>query len=354
MNPKQDPNQDSKQHLHPEPHPYPHAAVAPIRAMLFFSTMLFVLVTVGVSLQQTLGLTGTFLLQILIFVLLPLFFARHVDGLPPRLLFRLRAPALSGVLKAVALGVMTWALAHISSSLILLLVERMGGRLYQPYQELMEAPALIALLAGALLPAFCEEFAFRGYIQGNLSPLGGRWPWIISGLLFGMMHLSLIRLLPLSLLGMVFAYAVLRSGSVWTGVIMHLVNNATVIGLVFLLRWLDLTELGGGMMQETVWQTVLFALVIAVPLTFGIRAIARSFGPGDLLRPEAEAGVGAEAESGPGTGVDLPDDLPRAPGLERVEVARPSAWLSLAALTPALLIYALVVVGELRSVFWPR
>lgn len=105
-------------------------------------------------------------------------------------------------------------------------------------------PLWLDLVTFAGIPAVCEEVLFRGAILGALIPsLGERprfeAPWtsllpsmFLSALLFGMIHLSFGRMVPTMLLGMAFAAAVLRGGSLWTAMAMHAVNNSLVVLMV--------------------------------------------------------------------------------------------------------------------------
>ena len=103
-------------------------------------------------------------------------------------------------------------------------------------------PLWLDLLTFALIPAVCEEVLFRGAILGALIPSLGEQParaWrhllpmvLLSGLLFGMIHLSWGRMVPTMLLGTSFAVAILRGGSLWTAMAMHAVNNALVVVMV--------------------------------------------------------------------------------------------------------------------------
>lgn len=101
------------------------------------------------------------------------------------------------------------------------------------YAELTTAPYPLALLVGAVVPAICEEAAFRGYVLSNLRPLGRGTAVVLTGILFGLMHLSLIRALPLIALGLLFSAVVERTGSIIPGMVAHFLNNATALTLNF-------------------------------------------------------------------------------------------------------------------------
>lgn len=86
---------------------------------------------------------------------------------------------------------------------------------------------LFSLLALAVTPALCEELLFRGYVQRQFERgLGVVAGIVVSGVLFGLFHLSILQAIPLSVLGIYLAYVVWRTGSLWTGIAVHFANNA--------------------------------------------------------------------------------------------------------------------------------
>jgi sodium transport system permease protein len=96
----------------------------------------------------------------------------------------------------------------------------------------------VALLLFALIPAVCEELAFRGFILSGLERgHSTRTAILLSALLFGFMHvlLSLFQqLFNATLLGLVLGLLAVRSGSIVPGIVFHALNNglAVVMGTV--------------------------------------------------------------------------------------------------------------------------
>lgn len=89
---------------------------------------------------------------------------------------------------------------------------------------------LFSLSVVALTPAICEEIFFRGYVQRQLErSTSVMWGIILSGLIFGLFHLRLTQIVPLSLLGLYLAFLVWRTGSLWAPMIVHFLNNALAV-----------------------------------------------------------------------------------------------------------------------------
>jgi uncharacterized protein len=93
-----------------------------------------------------------------------------------------------------------------------------------------EVTLVLALLFVALTPAFCEEVLFRGFIQRNVERrFGVAVSLVLVGLAFGVFHLRPSELIPLTVLGVYLAYVVWVSGSLWPGVLVHLLNNGAAV-----------------------------------------------------------------------------------------------------------------------------
>ncbi len=92
---------------------------------------------------------------------------------------------------------------------------------------LTSEPSLLFILFNvAVVPAICEEILFRGFVFRLFSNSAGViWGILISGFLFGLYHLKLTQLIPLSLIGMLLAWLTLQSGSLYPAILAHFINN---------------------------------------------------------------------------------------------------------------------------------
>lgn len=97
---------------------------------------------------------------------------------------------------------------------------------------------IINLIMIGFLPAIAEEFLFRGAIQTiftrwTKNPHWGIW---IAAILFSAMHMQFFGFLPRMMLGVAFGYFVWWSGSIWTSVWAHLINNGTAVVVTYLFQ----------------------------------------------------------------------------------------------------------------------
>lgn len=86
---------------------------------------------------------------------------------------------------------------------------------------------VLALIFGAVVAPLTEETFFRGFLFVGLRQRYPLWTAAgISGLLFGLIHFMPLALPPLTLYGIIFAWLRERTGSLWPGVLMHMLVNA--------------------------------------------------------------------------------------------------------------------------------
>jgi sodium transport system permease protein len=79
----------------------------------------------------------------------------------------------------------------------------------------------------AVLPALCEEIAFRGILLSGLRHrLRPVTLAITVGLIFGMFHMTLFRIAPTAVLGVVLTAIALMTGSIFPGMLLHMGNNS--------------------------------------------------------------------------------------------------------------------------------
>jgi sodium transport system permease protein len=94
------------------------------------------------------------------------------------------------------------------------------------------APLWQAILLMALTPAICEELAFRGFILSGLRRTGHKWAAIaLTSVFFGLAHGILQQSLSAFFVGMVIGYIAVKTGSIWPGILYHLVHNSLGISL---------------------------------------------------------------------------------------------------------------------------
>lgn len=175
-----------------------------------------------------LGLAGVGVQQ-LCFLVLVFGFAWYIKA-DQKKLFSLGRPKGRHILGALLLWAGTYLFAILLSTPLARLFPSSASQMEQMTVWLESQPLWMLVLVVAVAPAICEEMLFRGFLFGTMKE---KWkPWIailVSGILFGVYHMSLVKTVTVSLLGIVFAYVVYVSDSILCSVLMHLCNNGLAV-----------------------------------------------------------------------------------------------------------------------------
>ena len=97
--------------------------------------------------------------------------------------------------------------------------------------DFMQYPYWLILVAIAVTPAICEELVFRGYLQAKQDKSAFYKAALLNGLFFAIIHLSLQQFAYAFLMGIVFAYMVHYTRSIWAGILSHFIINASQVSL---------------------------------------------------------------------------------------------------------------------------
>jgi hypothetical protein len=76
-----------------------------------------------------------------------------------------------------------------------------------------------------VIPAVLEEVLFRGLVMQGLRCFGDGIALAASSVLFALAHFNLIQGANALLMGLIIGYFVLRTGSIWVGVVLHFAVN---------------------------------------------------------------------------------------------------------------------------------
>lgn len=142
------------------------------------------------------------------------------------------------MLLAVPIGMMVCMIGNFATNYISVFFESAFGIVFEsPDMQTPNTPLGIFafLLQVSVVPALVEEFAVRGVIMMPLRKYGNLFAIIVSSAIFGLMHGNLVQAPFAFVVGMGIGYLVITTGSMWTGVIIHFLNNffSCVITLLY-------------------------------------------------------------------------------------------------------------------------
>jgi uncharacterized protein len=134
---------------------------------------------------------------------------------------------------------------------------------------------LIDLFLIGLLTAVVEEFMFRGVLQ----TIFARWTqsyhaaiWI-TAILFSAFHMEFFGFLPRLMLGVLFGYFVVWSGSIWPAVWAHFLNNGTAVVVTYLFQH-KIIKINPDDQHVFNYVSYIFSFAIMIILLFIYRKIA--------------------------------------------------------------------------------
>ncbi len=107
--------------------------------------------------------------------------------------------------------------------------EKVNDNITEAFLNVSTLPGLIVnIFMFGFITAIGEEFLFRGILQRILTNLAknSHWGIIISGFIFSAIHMQFYGFFPRWLLGIMFGYMFVWSGSLWLPILAHFINNS--------------------------------------------------------------------------------------------------------------------------------
>ena len=92
---------------------------------------------------------------------------------------------------------------------------------------------LLDLVCTAVLPAICEETLNRGIMLNGSSMLGMKKSVLLTGLLFGLLHMNIEQFFYATLIGFLLGYICWGCGSIFPCMVVHFMNNALSVFFSF-------------------------------------------------------------------------------------------------------------------------
>lgn len=201
-------------------------------ALVLFALAFLLLYFVFLPIEQRHLVLGLLIAQWLGLFGLVVLYAR-VSGQPLRVAIGLGRPAPLALVGGALVGSGAWGAVAILSEWLVPVPQHLIETLRRSLVPLDGSRGLgMTLVLMALSPAVCEEALFRGPIlRGLRSRASPVMAALLCGILFGLFHLDVYRLLPATILGTLLSLIVLTSGSILPAMVAHFCNNAILIVL---------------------------------------------------------------------------------------------------------------------------
>ncbi len=167
---------------------------------------------------------GTIVTQVIIFAA-PILLTWYMKT-DKKELFSLKAPKLYMIPASFLLYVGTLLVELVAVYFLTKMFPESTENMSMTFHEIMRHSFLAVAFVIAVMPAIGEELLFRGLTLGSLnSKHKAVWAILVSSLIFGLYHGSVVKLLPTSMLGACFAYIVYKGGSIYITMALHFLNN---------------------------------------------------------------------------------------------------------------------------------
>jgi len=203
-------------------------------SLLIMVVVLLLMVYVGGIVTTSASLQVGLIVQQAFVGILPILAAIYIKA-DMKKTFSLKLPKVKDLFGAMIIGVGGICLNLLVSSLLSTVFPSDAEGMNEQYMQILDGVSFVqGLLLMALLPAVCEEIMFRGYMfTAFKNRMSLAKAIIIVSLLFGVSHMSMIKILPTAVLGAVLAYTIHKSESIVTSALIHFANNALAVVTMF-------------------------------------------------------------------------------------------------------------------------
>ncbi len=178
-------------------------------------------------------LTATFIMEILVIGIPPVLYLllRKIDI---RQTVRLNKTGVKELLLVLGMAVSGYGIVSFINLVWYWILSRFGTPVAPVYPPINNGGQYITgLLVMALTPALVEEFLFRGVMLRGYERLGTKVSIITTGVLFAVLHLRITNIPAIIFLGIMIGYVVVRTNSIFSGVLYHFTQNAISISLLY-------------------------------------------------------------------------------------------------------------------------
>lgn len=203
-------------------------------SLLIMVVVLLLMVYVGGIVTTSASLQVGLIVQQAFVGILPILAAIYIKA-DLKKTFSLKLPKIKDLFGAIILGIGGICLNLLVSSVLTTIFPGGAEGMNEQYMQILDGVSFVqGLLLMALLPAVCEEIMFRGYMfTAFKNRMSLTKAIIIVSLLFGVSHMSMIKVLSTAVLGAVLAYAIHKSESIVTSSLIHFANNTLAVVVMF-------------------------------------------------------------------------------------------------------------------------
>ncbi len=172
-----------------------------------------------------------------VLILVPVIVYVLIKKLNVKEVFRLNNPGFLPCVVIILIAIPASHVAEAFNVFVLYILELFGKLPESPIPVPQNIASLIvSLLVIAVTPGICEELLNRGIMMKAYENRGTMKAVVISSILFGIFHFNIMNLFGPILLGLLIGYYVVKTNSIFAGMLAHFLNNAYSMISLYLTR----------------------------------------------------------------------------------------------------------------------
>lgn len=170
---------------------------------------------------------GILLINQYVIILVPVIAYMLINKLNFREVFRLNRLDIIPAVIIMLLSVPAYFIAAMLNTIVVYLLQFIGRIPAQPIPVPGNLRELaVGIIVVAVSPAICEELLHRGVMLSAYENRGSMKAVVITAIFFGIFHFDITNLLGASFLGLLIGYYVIKTNSIFAGMLAHFINNA--------------------------------------------------------------------------------------------------------------------------------
>ncbi|AJA46292.1 putative metal-dependent membrane protease [Clostridium pasteurianum DSM 525 = ATCC 6013] len=194
---------------------------------IFFLVLVLIQICGGYALNPIikslhLNLGSVLILTQILFLIIPVIIYLVVTRQSPVKALRIKPLKIGDLSLVILIGFLVIPIASFLGLITNLVFHNNVGDVLSKMSSL---PLGFMIVVVALTPAVCEEITMRGAVLSGYRKIGVHKAAVITGLLFGILHLNPSQFLYTFVLGIILAYMVNATGSIFSSMICHFVFN---------------------------------------------------------------------------------------------------------------------------------
>lgn len=171
------------------------------------------------------------ILTYLISILFPFFLYTKMLGMPISVALPFKKPEGKRTLGILGMSMGFSAVSVVATEIFIKLMSIAGIDVYtstSPVPSNLKGILMYAFYS-IVIVTFIEEMVFRGFLLQSLRRFGDGFAILIAAIIFSAFHANLYQFPVAFIMGLVLGFSVIVTGSLWTGIFIHMLHNGYLI-----------------------------------------------------------------------------------------------------------------------------